>query len=352
MFVLDSHCDTPSQIHRLRNLRQDNARAHVDFPKLRRGGVNGALFALYTPASLCPEDAFCHAQSLLSDLKQCLVGNTDIARLTRSKDEALRNSQEGIFSVFLSLENASPLKSSLEILRNFSAEGVRCITLVHSADNDVADSCSGSGTWGGLSTFGRELLVEMDRLSVLPDVSHCSDEAFRDIIRYAKGPVVATHSSCRSLCNHRRNLTDDMIRAIAATGGCVQINIYPSFIDAAFTAQEGISGLLDWADEVEAEFIKDPSDSIARENWLQALERLELCVRPSYKKVVDHIEHVIELVGTEHVGIGTDFDGIPVTPEGLEDVSGFPLIFEELRQRGYSESEISLIAGGNFLKLL
>lgn len=352
MFVLDSHCDTPSQIHRLRNLGVDNPRAHVDFPKLRRGGVDGAFFALYTPASLHGEAATAHALTLLNELRDCVAANQGLAAFACDAGTALCNKAAARFSVFIGLENGSPLNGSLNLLRDFRREGVRYLTLVHSADNELGDSCSGTGIHGGLTSFGREILREMNRIGMLPDVSHASDCTFWDIVKYSDSPVVATHSSCRTLANHRRNLTDDMIRAIADTGGCVQVSIYPCFIDSDFDRRFSASGLGNHADLVEEKFIANPSDAAARLAWERELADLERIQRPSYKRVVDHIDHVVSLVGTKHVGIGTDYDGIPVTPEGLEDVSHFSLLLNELSARGYSDSEISDIAGGNFLRLL
>lgn len=360
MFVLDSHCDTPSQIHRLRDLRKDNPRAQIDFPKLRRGGVDGAFFAIYVPAVLGDgpvgegesSPATEYARTLLAELSACLDANRDMAALATNAAEAFRNRSEGRFSVFLGIENASAAGKSLELLREFRDAGVRYITLTHSADNAVCDSCSGRGRWGGLSAWGRDFLREMERLAVLPDVSHASDESIRDVLRCCDGPVVATHSSCRSLADHRRNLSDNLIRDIARSGGCIQLNPYPPFVDSGFAARFAASGLDVWADSIEDAFIADPSSAEAREAWFSALARLEEMKRPTVSDFVNHIEHAVDLVGVEHVGIGSDFDGISVTPDGLEDVSHFPLIFEELRRRGVSESDIAAIAGGNFLRLL
>ena len=365
MFVLDSHCDTPSQIHRLRDLRKDNPRAQVDFPKLKRGGVDGAFFAIYVPASLGDgsegsvgsdvkkgSEATEYARTLLCEVRACIDANSDIAALATNASEALRNQSAGLFSIFLGIENASAVGNSTELLREFRDAGVRYVTLTHSADNLVCDSCSGRGRWGGLSAWGRELLREMERLGVLPDVSHASDESIRDVLRCCDGPVVATHSSCRKLADHRRNLSDGLIRDIAHSGGCIQLNPYPPFVDSAFAARFAASGLDSWADSIEEAFIADPSSPHAREAWFSALARLEEMSRPSVSAFVDHIEHAVDLVGVEHVGIGTDLDGISITLEGLEDVSHFPLIFNELRKRGVSGSDIAAIAGGNFLRLL
>lgn len=353
MFVLDSHCDTPSQILRLRDLSLDNDHAHVDFPKLRRGGVDGAFFALYVPASLTGEDAYDHACRLLDCVNSTLEENPDRARLAIDGDHAYANKEKGLFSVFLGLENGSPIGGSMDRLRYFHDAGVRYMTLCHSADNQICDSCASKNKkWGGLSPFGREVVAEMNRLGMLIDVSHISDDSFWDVLKYSKAPVAATHSCCRALASHPRNMTDEMIRALADAGGVIQINFYPLFIDDEFVSILERSGIEERNEGVEAQFIASPSDPLKRAAWNAVQDELMALPRPSYKRVVDHIDHAVSIAGIDHVGIGSDFDGIEVTPAGLEDISFMPLIFDEMRSRGYSEEDIEKVAGGNFLRLL
>ena len=314
MFLLDSHCDTPSQILRGRDLSIDNNDVHVDFPKLLRGGVDAAFFALYVPAELETEQAYCHAKALFNSVQSTLSANKDKAAFAMTAKQAYENKANGLFSVFLGMENGSPIGNSLERLQEFYDMGVRYMTLCHSRDNEICDSCaSNDKKWHGLSPFGREVVSEMNRLGMLIDVSHISDEAFYDVLKYSTKPVVATHSCCRALADHPRNMTDDMIVALAAAGGVIQINFYPVFLDSSFKEEEMFTA-----------------------------------ERPSYKRIADHIDHVVQLVGIDHVGIGTDFDGIDVAPSGLDDISMMPVLFDELRYRGYSESDLNKIASENF----
>ncbi|MCQ2144020.1 MAG: dipeptidase [Bacteroidales bacterium] len=351
MFVLDSHCDTPSQIIRLRDLRLDSDHSQVDFPKLRRGGVDGSFFALYTPASLSSGEARVYADRLL-DATLDSVAASGSARLALSPEEALENKGKGLFSVFIGMENASPIGGDLGLLTYYYNRGVRYVTLCHSRDNLVCDSCaSANGTWNGLSPFGREVVRRMNELGLIVDVSHISDSSFYDVIKTSKAPVVATHSCCRALCSHPRNMTDDMIRALAANGGVIQINFYPLFLSDSFSKVLADSRLEETCDKVEEAFIADPADGGKRASWYSVLDRLSALERPSYKRIVDHIDHVVSLVGTDHVGLGSDFDGIAVTPEGMDDVSALPKIFDEMRSRGYNEAEIEKVAGANFLRL-
>ena len=353
MFVLDSHCDTPSQILRLRDIGADNERGQVDFPKLRKGGVDGAFFALYTPASFAPDKATAWAFRLLSATMDTLEANADRVALALTPAQALENQSKGLTSVFIGMENGSPIQDSLSMLRMFYRSGVRYLTLVHSADNAICDSCASSAcTWGGLSPFGRDVVAEMNRLGMIVDLSHASDSTFYDVLDISKAPVVATHSCCRALASHPRNMTDDMLRALADNGGVIQINFYPVFLDDGFAAVLKESGIEEEGAEIERAFISDPADPIKRKAWQDVQDALMSLPRPSFSRIADHIDHAVEVAGIDHVGIGSDFDGIEVTPKGLEDVSKMPVLFAELRRRGYAEEDLAKIAGGNFLRVM
>ena len=355
MFVLDSHCDTPSQILRLRDMSKDNDHAHVDFPKLARGKVDGAFFALYVPAKYDsdPDSGFAYARMLLDGVRKSVLDNSNSAALCVSRSQAYNNKSNDRFSVFLGLENGSPIGNDMDRLMWFHDAGVRYVTLCHSGHNQICDSCAPAvGRWNGLSPFGRDLVREMNRIGMLVDVSHISDASFSDVLDVSVKPVVATHSCCRSLADHPRNMTDDMIRLLADAGGVIQINFYPLFIDSKFKRTLLSSGITDRGEVVESEFIADPDNPVKREAWNRIQDELQSLSRPSFRLIADHIEHVVEIAGIDHVGIGSDFDGIEVTPDGLEDISMMPVLFEELKGRGYSESDLVKIAGENFFRIL
>ena len=319
MFILDSHCDTPSELVRGRNMFADSPESHVDFPKLRRGEVDGAFFALYIPADMDTDEAYAHALKMSGAVKNLIEAAPDRARLAVSADEALENKSKGLFSIFLGLENGSPIGKSMDRLHEFYDSGVRYMTLCHSRDNQICDSCASTeGKWHGLSPFGKEVIAAMNSMGMLVDVSHISDESFYDVLECSSKPIVATHSCCGKLADHPRNMTDEMIRDLASAGGVIQINFYPVFLDSSFTYSEG----------------------------------MDMSARPSYRLIADHIDHVVSLVGTDHVGIGSDFDGIEVTPKGMEDISMMPVLFDELRKRGYSEADLEKIASGNFFRVM
>lgn len=315
MFVLDSHCDTPLNIYRRGlDLSVDNENAHVDFPKLKAGGVDAAFFAIYTSNTLSQTDAKELADNMLAAVKKEVLRHPDKCAFATTSAQAFANKEKGLFSVFLGMENGLPIGKSLDALRAYYAQGIRYLTLTHAGNNDICDSCATeSKTWHGLSPFGREVVAEMNRIGMLIDVAHISDESFWDVLKYSSKPVVSTHSCCRALADRPRNMSDEMIKALADNGGVIQINFYPYFLDGTYN---------------------DGDEK-----------------RPSYKRIVDHIDHVVDLVGVDHVGLGSDFDGIDYTPEGLDSIADLPKVILELESRGYGKNDISKIAGGNFIRV-
>lgn len=308
MTILDSHCDAPSQMLRGRDYTIDNPGVQVDFPKMLRGGVDSSFFALYIPAEMDEQQARRHAFAMLDAMDEQVARASDKVAYARNAEEVAANKAKGLISILIGLENASPIGHDLAVLEAFAERGVRYVTLTHSADNQICDSCTGKGRWGGLSSFGRDLVTEMNRLDVLVDVAHCADSTVREVLEVTTKPIVYTHGCCRALHAHPRNLPDGLLKAIADRGGVVGMSIYPDFL----------------------------SDS----------------PNPGVGMVVDHIEHAIDVCGIDHVGLGTDYDGIDYTAQGLEDISKFQLILDVLHGRGYTQKEVDKVAGANFLKLL
>ena len=352
MQVFDSHVDTPSQLIRLRNLGIDNRYGHVDFPKLRRGGVGGSFFALYTPAEMAPDAATRYALEMVSAVYDAVDANPDYAALAFSPEDAETNAKDGVISVFIGMENGSPIQQSLSMLRTFYRLGVSYVTLTHNGDNAIADSAAEGKRWHGLSPFGKEVVAEMNALGMMVDLSHASDETFWDCIRLSRAPVIATHSCCRALCNHRRNLTDEMLQALGEKDGYVGINFYPAFLSERFLSNPADAALFDEGERVEAAFIARPDDPARVKAWEEMQDRLETIWRPGVREIVDHIDHAVSVIGIDHVGIGSDFDGILVPPAGLENVSRIGLVFDEMRRRGYAEKDIDKVAGENLMAVM
>lgn len=351
MIVLDAHCDAPSQMLRLRDFGKDNKFAQVDFPKMVKGGVDASFFALYIPASLGQEEAYAYAMRLLDETDRQVAANGGSVSYARCASSVRRCRAAGKRAIILGLENASATGESFELLKSLYKRGVRYITLTHSADNQVGDSCTGRHTWGGLSPFGKTLIPEMNRRRMLIDLAHSSDDTMRDVLSLSSRPVAYTHGCCRALASHPRNISDELMRDIAYGNGIVCISIYPCFLDDGFVSVLDASGLEEkmW---IEEEFIRDPADGSKRAAWENLQLELQALPRPGVSRVVDHIEHAVGVAGIGHVGIGTDYDGIAVCPEGLEDISRFPALWDEMKRRGFSKRDISRIAGANFLRVM
>ena len=347
--IYDSHVDTPSQLMRLRNIGIDNPYAHLDLPKMRAGEYSGAFFALYPPADMAPDSATRYALQMLSAVYDAVDENPDCAALAFTPEEAEENAGNGLLSLFIGMENGSPIQESLSMLRTFYRLGVSYITLTHNGDNAIADCAAEGKKWNGLSPFGRQVVAEMNSLGMMIDLSHASDKTFWDCIELSRAPIVATHSCCRALCGHRRNLTDDMLKALGEKDGYVGINFCPSFLSDEFAARKEDTAIMDEADAAEAAFIAHPSDREAVRNWHRMQDKMRTIWRPGVKEVVDHIDHAVAMAGLDHVGIGTDFDGILIPPEGLENASEMGHLFEEMRRRNYSENAIRKIAGENLM---
>jgi membrane dipeptidase len=349
--MYDSHMDTPSQLLRLRDPGLDNAYAQVDFPKLRRGGVDGAFFALYTPAEMAPDAATRYALQMLSATYDAVEAHPGEVTLSFSPQDAAHARRNGRISIFLGMENGSPFQESLALLRSFYRLGVRYVTLTHNGDNALADSAAEGKRWNGLSPFGRKAVEEMNRLGMMVDLSHAADSTFWDCLEASRAPIVATHSCCRALCGHRRNLTDEMLQALGEKDGYVGINFYPSFLSDDFGKDPSDAALLDEADSVEAAFIRNPSDPERVEAWHRMQDRLLEMPRPGVKEIVDHIDHAVRLAGIDHVGIGSDFDGILLTPAGMDDVSMIGCVAREMARRGYTPDEIEKVNGKNLMNV-
>jgi membrane dipeptidase len=301
---------------------------------------------------MAPDAATRYALEMISAVYDAVDANPDYAALAFSPEEAAENTKNGLISVFIGMENGTPIQQSLSLLRTFYRLGVSYVTLTHNGDNAIADSAAEGKRWHGLSPFGKQVVAEMNALGMMVDLSHASDETFWDCIRLSEAPVIATHSCCRALCNHRRNLTDEMLQALGEKDGYVGINFYPAFLSERFLTDPSDAALFDEGERVEAAFIADPGNPVRVKAWEEMQDRLATLWRPGVSEIVDHIDHAVSIVGIDHVGIGSDFDGILVPPAGLENVSQIGRVFDEMRRRGYTEKDIDKVAGENLLAVM
>lgn len=349
MYFFDAHCDSPSQMLRLRDFSKDNDHAQVDFPKMLRGEVLASFFALYVPSRLGTEEAWEYMCKLHAALQAQINANSSIVGYAGSVKEAVHNSEKGLISLFMGLENGSPIGKDMSRVDALFRKGIRYITLTHSMDNQICDSCTGTGTWQGLSAFGEELVGKMNESGMIVDVAHSSDLTIRRVLEISESPILFTHGCCRALSAHRRNLPDDLLRSIADKGGVNCISVFPCFLDEGFVKTLDASKLEEkmW---VEDEFNADPSNPVKRKAWNELQDELLRLPRPGVSRVVDHIDHAVNVAGVEAVGIGTDYDGIEVTPQGMESIDKMPEIIAEMKRRGYGEGDIEKITHGNLLR--
>lgn len=311
--VVDTHCDTlmgfmPQRgwgAPKPRKLGERSDSGHIDLPRLVEGGVDCQTFAIYTGSQENEPWALRTALSMVDVFDRECDANDGIVQV-RSHDEIIDANKAGKVGALLAMEGAEPLMGDLGILRIFHRLGVRMLSFTWNWRTPFADGLSAKRAESKLTDLGVEALREMERLGIVFDVSHISDSCFWDVVDLKEGPFIASHSNCRAVCDHQRNLTDDMIRALADHGGVMGMNFAPMFIDKT---------------------------------------------KATVERVVDHIDHIVELVGVDHVGLGSDFDGIGSTPEGLEDATKMPNITRELVKREYSDEDIVKILGGNHLRV-
>lgn len=347
--VVDGHTDTPSRLfHQPADLSVRLPDGHVDLPRLREGGVTTPFFALFVPHFLAPEAAWAHAETLLEGLvTQWRPGELDPVS---SVAEVRRAAAGGGVGVLLGLENGRCLTVPGSVSR-LADLGVRYVTPTHVATHEWCDASTDEARHGGLSDEGVSLVREMRRRGILVDVAHVSDDAVLHVLDAVRAPVIASHSSARALCDHPRNLPDSLVREIAKSGGVVMANAYPAFLDQAAATANRQRGAEIRRRLAAAEADGEPTPRMYFEIGRDVTAENPLPPVP-VDRMIDHLMHLVEVAGEEHVGIGTDFDGIPEVPVGFEDASRFPVLVEGLLARGLPPHAVRLVLGENILRVL
>ncbi len=351
--IIDTHVDVPFRLHEgWVDVSQATVDGNFDYPRAMEGGLNLPFMSIYTPASMEDEGTSFQLANELIDFMEALVGRApDKFVMVRSPADALAAKAAGKIGITLGMENGSPVKARLENIQFFYDRGVRYITLAHSKSNHISDSSYDTNRqWHGLSPFGREVVTEMNRVGIMVDVSHISDEAFYQVLEVSKVPVIASHSSVRYFTpGFERNMSDEMIVALAKNGGVIQINFGSSFLTAA--ANEWMA-VMSAARTAWLENTGNGAESDAAKQWASAYRETSPLPYATLSDVADHIDHVVKLTSFEHVGIGSDFDGVGDSlPEGLKDVTTYPALIAELLRRGYTEEQLVAILGGNLVRV-
>lgn len=360
VLTVDTHCDTPMNLLDgnfdigIRNKPPQN---RVDFPRMKEGGLDAMFFAAFTGQKpRTPEniaEAYKTANEMIEATKLVCLKYNNLAEVAYGADDATRLEKQAKLAIYIGMENGFPLGTDISRVKEFYDKGVRYITLCHSYNNDICDSSSDKKgpEHNGLSSFGKQVVKEMNRLGIMVDVSHISDKAFYDVITTSSSPVIASHSSVRAIANHNRNMTDEMIKALAKNGGVIQICLLDDYVKDPDTTSVYYQKRKEFYSNYEARSasMTDEQKRELRKEWRALSEKYPKRL-PTVSDYVDHIDHVKNLVGIDYVGIGSDFDG----GGGLEDcadVSQFPNITAEMFKRGYTAEEIEKVWGGNFFRV-
>lgn len=354
--IADTHIDTPSKLHRSlpEALGGTLEGTEFDYPRAKAGGLNAAFMSIYTPAVYKDEagKSYEHANQLIDVVEKMVSSAPDKFAIALTPADVRAHAEQGLVSLPLGMENGSPIEGDLANIEYFHKRGIRYITLAHSLSNRISDSSyDEERQWDGLSDFGAEVVAEMNRLGIMIDISHVSDEAFYDVMAVTKVPAIASHSSARHFTpGFERNMSDEMIEALADNGGVIQINFGSTFITRE--ARE-------WSDKRSA-----AAKAFMADNPDVTQDQLAELFAPGFEAengalpfatiddVLDHFDHVVALVGIDYVGIGSDYDGVGDSlPTGLKDVAAFPALIEGLIGRGYSDADIKKILGENLLRV-
>jgi membrane dipeptidase len=353
--VLDTHDDTTQRFFtNTYDIAKRNPDGHVDIPRMREGGMNAIFFSIWIDGRIVGPQAVQKALDQIDAVRENVRNNSKDMVLARTAEDVRRAHKDGKIAALMGVEGGHMIGNDIRMVRIFADLGVRYMTLSHFYNDEWADSSTDKPAHNGLTDFGKDIVREMNRQGMLVDISHVSDKTFYDALEVSKAPLIASHSSCRALCNHVRDMSDDMIKALAAKGGVIQINYEKSFIDQAYkdAYDKETGGVVQHLSELTKNCNNDEA-CISREMAkIQAKLTAEgKLPHVSWERIVDHIDHAVKLVGADHVGLGSDFDGADM-PEGMEDVSKLPKITEALLRKGYSDADVRKILGDNTLRIM
>jgi membrane dipeptidase len=353
--VVDTHADTTQRfIDSDFDLAARDPQGSVDIPRLKEGGVDAIFFSIWVPSKVKGPVAVSRATRQIDAVRDQVRKHADALTLATTAAELREIRKQNKIAVLLGVEGGHMINNDLDILRKYSCVGVRYMTLTHSGNAEWADSSTDKPTNNGLSAFGKNVIREMNRLGMMVDVSHVSDKTLRDVLAVSNAPVIASHSNCRALCDHPRNMSDAMIRELAAKGGVIQINFHVGFLSQEFRNAERANPKINEAIAIEVHKHcgdKESCQLIEGDRITREYVEQGKLPRVNWTTIIDHIDHAVKIAGIDHVGIGSDFDGANM-PFGMEDASKLPKITEALLRKGYSEGDVRKILGENTLRLM
>lgn len=353
MIIVDTHIDVPYRLSRdMEDISVRTEKGDFDYPRAVAGGLDAPFMSIYVPASYQKTDgAREYADGLIDMVESFAEQWPEKFALAFSPAEVRANAERGLISLAMGMENGAPIGDDLEALQHFHRRGVRYVTLTHGENNQICDSSyAEEAKWGGLSPFGREVVAEMNRLGMMIDISHVTDETFYQVLELSEAPLIASHSSCRRFTpGWERNMDDEMIRRLGAKGGVIHINFGSAFLtEESYLESEKLWQAVE--EYAEANGLTLESDEARK--FVEDYRRENPPILADVKDVVRHIDHAVGLAGIDHVGLGSDFDGVgETTPTGLQDVSFYPNLIRELLASGYSEEQIRKICGENTLRV-
>ena len=356
ILTVDTHCDTPMEFSDPGfDLGVRSIDECVDFPKMIEGRLHAEFFVVFTPQGPRNDSTYNkvrqRALEIFNAIHKNVEKNYSMAEIATTPDDAYRLKREGKIAAFIGMENGYPIGKDITKIRQFYDLGARYITLSHTKNNDICDSSTdpAGAENDGLSTFGMKVVKEMNRIGMMVDISHISDKSFFDVLKVTNAPVIASHSSCRALCGSPRNLSDDMLLALKENGGVIQICMVGNFLKTPEPNPELDLKLKELKDKYgDFEALPDSIKKIVNKEFKNILKTYE---KPAtVKDLVDHIDHVVQVIGIDYVGIGTDFDGGGGV-DGCRSASDMKNITIELLRRGYSKSDIKKIWGGNLMRV-
>jgi membrane dipeptidase len=320
---------------------------HTDIPRLRAGGVGGQFWSVYVPASLTPTEAARETWEQIDTVRRIVAAHPDVFELATTADDIVRIHRRGRIASLMGIEGGYSIDDSLGLLREFHEAGVRYMTLTHSKTTTWADSATDAPKWGGLSPFGEQVVKEMNRLGMMVDLSHVSEDTMLDAMRVSEAPVIFSHSSARAVTGHARNVPDSVLRLMPEDGGVVMVTFVPGFVSETVRAWNAARA----AEDARLKSL-NPGDPSAVTDGLAAWTAANPIPHAGIADVVAHIQHVRDVAGIDHVGLGGDFDGVDALPDGITGVDAYPRILAGLMANGWTEADIRKLAGENVLRVM